>query len=194
MNSEQPTSSEQELWRANTYHLLARLLACPPSHQMVAYLGEIPPLRRQNGEDAIALAWCQLGEAARQAREQSVQHEYEALFSSDGGLVPRAVHYLPVESHPKSLALLRIELAGLGMGSLQGREADHVGALCDTMGQLIEGEDPRQIGFFARHVKTWLPNFFHDLHFAPSADFYRPVGALGLAFLEMERLYLHLTR
>lgn len=183
--------SEQDLWRANTYHLLTRLLARPPSHRLVAQLGEIPPWRQESGEDPVALAWSELGEASRRAREPSVLEEYQALFGEKpGALIPYASWYLAGEVNAKPLSLLRSELAGLGVKHVGEKPEDHAGVVCDTMSLLIETEDPRQIGFFTRHLKSWLPSFFRDLRHAESADFYRSVGALGEAFLEVERIYL----
>jgi TorA maturation chaperone TorD len=54
----------------------------------------------------------------------------------------------------------------------------------------VENGDPLQIGFFRRKLAPWLNQFFRDLREAKAADFYRAVGALGEAFLEVERIYL----
>ena len=191
MRDEKLPPSEQDLWRANTYHLLTRLLARPPSHRLVAQLGGIPPWRQENGDDPVAIAWSELGEASRRAREPSVLAEYQALFGGESAaLNPFASWYLAGEANAKPLNLLRSELAGLGLERTGDQPEDHAGAVCDTMGLLIEAEDPRQIGFFTRHLKSWLPSFFRDLRLADAADFYRSVGALGEAFLEVERIYL----
>lgn len=191
MSQDRLPPSEQDLWRANTYHLLTRLLAKPLSHRLVAQLGNIPPIHEESGDDPVALAWSDLGEASRRAKEASVTEEFHALFDVDGGLIkPYASYYLAGEANAKPLELLRSELAGLGVSPKIERPADHAGALCDTMSQLIEHEDPRQIGFFTRHLKSWLPAFFKDLRSASRGDFYRAVGALGEAFVEVERIYL----
>jgi len=190
MCNEKLPRHEQELWRANTYYLLTRLLARPPSQRLVAQLSEIPPLQQEEGEepDPIALAWSELGEASRRVREASLLEEYQVLFDGEGGgaLNPRASWYLTGEAGANSMGLLRAELAGLGITPLEGWQEDHAGTLCDIMGALIEAEDPRQIGFFTRHLKPWLPTFFRDMRLAEAADFYRPVGFLGEAFLEVE--------
>ncbi len=191
MCDEKLPPSEQELWRANTYHLLTRLLARPPSHRLVAQLGEIPPLRSEHGCDPVALAWSELGEASRRIREASVFEEYRVLFGGESGaLTPHASWYLAGAINAKPLNLLREELAGLGIERPEGQAEDHAGEICDIMGLLIEAEDPRQIDFFSRHLKTWLPAFFRDMRLAPAADFYRPVGSLGEAFLEIESNFL----
>lgn len=191
MCEEKLPTSEQDLWRANTYHLLTRLLAKPPSHRLVAQLGEIPPWRTENGEDPVAMAWGELGEASRRAREASVFEEYRCLFgATPGALTPHASWYLAGTLNAHPLNLLRSELTGLGLKRPEGQAEDHAGVVCDAMSQLIEAEDPRQIGFFARHLKSWLPAFFRDLRLNPTADFYRTVGALGEAFLDIEQAYL----
>ena len=183
--------SEQDLWRANTYHLLTRLFTRPPSQRLLAKLSEIPPARRENGADPVALAWGELGEASRRAAEPSVFAEFRALFGAEpGALVPHASWYLAGALNAKPLALLRAELVGLGLERGEGPPEDHAGVVCDIMGLLIETEDPRQIGFFTRHVKPWLPAFFNDVRGFPAADFYRPVGSLGEAFIEIESGYL----
>lgn len=191
MCDEKLPPSEQDLWRANTYHLLTRLLARPPSHRLVAQLGEIPPLRPEHGGAPVALAWSELGAASRQAREAAVFEEYRVLFGGeDGALIPHASWYLAGALNAKPLSLLREELAGLGMARPAEPAEDHAGVVCDIMGLLIEAEDPRQIGFFSRHLQPWLPTFFRDVRHAPAADFYRPVGWLGEAFLEIESNFL----
>jgi TorA maturation chaperone TorD len=39
---------------------------------------------------------------------------------------------------------------------------------------------------FEKHLAPWLGRFFADLERANSADFYRAVGALGRAFIDIE--------
>ncbi|MDD5033514.1 MAG: molecular chaperone TorD family protein [Methylococcaceae bacterium] len=192
MTDENLSRHEHDLWRANTYHLLARLLAAPPDHRLVAQLGEIPPLREGSMGEPMARAWSELGETSRRAREKPVTDEFHALFGDpqQGGLIPHASWYRSGAIDGKPLALLRAELIELGIGRIFDNTEDHVGAVCEVMCRLIESEDPRQIGFFARHLAPWGEAFFRDLRQAPLSDFYRPVGALGEAFLEIERLFL----
>ncbi len=194
MINEKPPRGEQEFWRANTYQLLAGLLTGPPGQTLVAQLAAIPLTGKEQGEDAIALAWGELGEAARRADETDLAEEYRALFDEEGGLlIPFASWYMAGERNAKPLNLLRVELAGLGLERLGDVTEDHAGVLCTTMRVLIESDDPRQIGFFSRHLKPWLPAFFRDLRLARIAEFYRPVGSLGEAFIEVERIFLRET-
>jgi len=46
---------------------------------------------------------------------------------------------------------------------------------------LAEQED-----FFASHIALWAARFFADLETAPSAALYRPIGAIGRLFVEIE--------
>ncbi len=194
MINDKPQRGEQELWRANTYQLLARLLLKPPNNRLVAQLAEIPPANPVMGEDAVALAWCALGEAARRTQEPGLLKEYYYLFGECGGILyPRASRYMDSILNTNPLVLLRTELAGLGIENSGKLIEDHAGNLCEIMCQLIEAEDPRQIGFFSRHLKPWLPAFFRELKLTPSAVFYRPVGSLGEAFIEVERIFLRDT-
>jgi TorA maturation chaperone TorD len=39
--------------------------------------------------------------------------------------------------------------------------------------------------FFDRHLAPWIGRFFADLE-AKAADFYRPVGAIGRLFIDIE--------
>ena len=41
---------------------------------------------------------------------------------------------------------------------------------------------------FERHLRPWIGRFFADLESAQAADFYRPVGALGRAFVDIETM------
>lgn len=186
--------NEEDCWRANTYRLLARLLAAPPDGDLLARLGELPEPEAR--AQALALAWGALGEAARQAGPQSLAEEYQALFigPTRGELVPYGSWYLRGFLMEKPLALLRAELAELGIERQQSsREPeDHVAAVCESMSLLIEAGDLRQAGFFASHLAPWLGRFFRDLRTAEAADFYRALGALGDAFLEVERVYLEM--
>jgi TorA maturation chaperone TorD len=194
MFQEKLARREQELWRANTYQLLAQLLMEPPSQRLVDHLRKIPPLHSGHGEDAVALAWVDLGDAARRSNEALSAAEFHAIFDENSGLlVPYASWYVAGERNAKPLSLLRAEMAALGIVKSGELSEDHASQLCQMMCLLIESEDPRQIGFFTRHIKPWLPQFFHDLSLSPSAFFYRPVGSLGESFIEVERIFLRET-
>jgi TorA maturation chaperone TorD len=58
------------------------------------------------------------------------------------------------------------------------------------MAGLVAGEfaapAERQRNFFDRHLAPWIARFFADLEAAKASDFYRPVGAIGRLFTEIE--------
>jgi TorA maturation chaperone TorD len=58
------------------------------------------------------------------------------------------------------------------------------------MAGLVAGEFAapveRQRHFFDRHLAPWMARLFADLETAKAAEFYRPVGAIGRLFIEIE--------
>jgi len=94
--------------------------------------------------------------------------------------------------HERPLAMLRAELADLGIERVEGQSEpeDHAAILCEIMAGLIAGElaapVERQQYFFDRHLAPWIRRFFADLEAAKAAGFYRPVGVIGRVFIEIE--------
>ena len=97
-----------------------------------------------------------------------------------------------------TLARLRSDLAALGIQRrCEVRETeDHAAALCETMAIICS--HPSEVGletqkaFFSDHLKGWMDCFFKDMQQASAARFYRAVGRLGEAFLDLEKTYLGL--
>jgi TorA maturation chaperone TorD len=182
MSQDKLSEQEKVFWRANTYHLLARLLNAPPDRTLVSRLGEIPPPGDQAGAEPVAMAWGALGEAARRAREEELTREFERLVEGKLHAHVAKLSDLPNGEPPfwarDEWSKLDIEKNG---------SADE---LCKIMHRLVESGDPLQIGFFTRCAAPWLNSFFRELREARSANFYRAVGELGEAFLEVERIYL----
>ena len=126
--------------------------------------------------------------------------EYQALFVGvgRGELVPYGSWYMTGFLMEKPLGELRRDLARLGIERQQQvREPeDHAAALCEVMALLISDPDfaeDEQAPFFKRHVGAWMGTFFRDLEKAKAAEFYRPVGHFGYAFLDVEQRYLSFT-
>ncbi len=67
---------------------------------------------------------------------------------------------------------------------------DHAATLCEIMASLAAGRFPvepeAQRAFFKKHIAPWMGRMFGDMERATNAGFYRPVGALGRLFLEIE--------
>ncbi|HHB11839.1 MAG TPA: molecular chaperone, partial [Chromatiales bacterium] len=130
---------------------------------------------------------------------QSLDDEYHALFIGvgRGETVPYASWYLTGLLMEKPLALLRRDLARLGIERSPEvcEPEDHAGALCESMALLVDDPDvvaDTERGFFETHIDPWLGRFFEDLSRAPSARFYAPVAVLGQRFLALERRYFSL--
>lgn len=172
--------------RANLYALLGNLLAAPPEPGLLARLATL-----QADDTPIGQALGALAEHARECSTEVVAREYHDLFVGlgRGELLPFASYYLTGFLHERPLAELRGELGRLGIGRAAGvhEPEDHIGFVCETMAGLLRGGAPELAeGFFARHVRPWAPRCFADLCTAEGARFYRPVGELGRALMDVE--------
>ncbi|WP_029007821.1 TorD/DmsD family molecular chaperone [Azospirillum halopraeferens] len=186
-----PALPDEDLLRARTYALLARLLAQPPGHDLLSALAAMDGDGSPLGE-----AFRGLADAARSASPEAVVEEHMVLFIGVGGseLTPYASYYLTGFLNEKPLADLRGDMARLGIARADDVRdpEDHIAALCEMMSGLIFGafDAPAtldgQRAFYDRHIAPWASRFFADLETSPSAAFYRAVGTLGRRFLEVE--------
>lgn len=182
---------EEDRYRAQFYRLLGRLLVRAPDENFLTQLRSL-----QGDETEIGLALGALVAAAQSATPDSVAEEYHDLFIGigRGELVPFASYYLTGFLYEKPLARLRQDMAQHGVERAEGvsEPEDHIASLCDMMAGFILGDfgTPMPLGeqsaFFDRHVRSWAVRFFEDLAAAKTATFYKPVGALGRAFMEIE--------
>jgi TorA maturation chaperone TorD len=175
--------------RAREYALLAALLARPPDPALLKRLASI------DGDGTpLGLAHEALAAAAAEQEAAAVAREYFELFIGvgRGELLPYGSYYLTGFLHERPLARLRAELVALGIERVEGQcePEDHAAILCEIMAGLVTGEFAapveRQRYFFDRHLAPWMPRFFADLEAAKAADFYRPVGAIGRLFIDLE--------
>jgi len=137
-----------------------------------------------------------LASAARGVTPLKAEEEFFNLFIGvgQGELLPFASYYLTGFLNEKPLALLRADMAKLGIArAAEIKEPeDHIASLFEMMAGMITGafgqpvELPRQQEFFARHVGSWAPRFFEDLEAARSAALYMPVGMIGRVFMGIE--------
>lgn len=185
-----------EAVRANTYSLLATLLANPPSSDVLELLRKVE-VPGGNGGSAMATVWQTLRLAAEQANLEALDDEYHDLFIGlgRGELVPYGSWYMSGFLMDQPLSVLRRDLAALGFERQEDvhEPEDHVAALCETMSLIIaSGEIPfdTQRKFFGDHLAPWMGKFFSDLQEAKAARFYRAVGQLGEQFIELEKQYL----
>lgn len=184
--------AEEDVLRADLYDLLGTLLARPPSAELLQRVAGLSGDASALGQSIAALA-----RLARQMSPQAVRAEYDALFIglTRGELLPYASYYQTGFLHEKPLALLRRDMGRLGIARAENvhEPEDGVASLCEMMAGLIRGRfgDPAtlttQREFFAAHIAPWAGHFFSDLEGAKSSVFYAPVGAIGRAFVEIER-------
>ena len=137
-----------------------------------------------------------LAAAARATTPAAVREEYFELFIGvgKGELLPFASYYLTGFLNEKPLAVLRSDMAELGIvrDPTVPEPEDHIAALCEVMAGLITGafgeavDLNRQREFFDKHIGCWAPRVFEDLQAARAAAFFMPVGSLGRQFIAIE--------
>ena len=178
-----------DLARAQEYALLAALLARAPD---AAFLARLATLR--GDPTPLGVAHVGLGEAAGKADAAKVEREFFNLFIGigRGELMPYGSYYIAGFLHERPLARLREDLARFGIERVeqQYESEDHAAILCEIMSGIAGGQFPAPAGadreLFEKHLAPWLGRFFADLERADSAAFYRSVGTLGRAFMEIE--------
>lgn len=183
---------EIDLLRAGHYDLLAVLLGRAPKRSLLEGLAALGP-----GTGVLGRAVADLRRAAAETTEtteSAVEREFFELFIGvgRGELLPYASYYLTGFLNERPLARVRQDFAELGIARLDGMSEpeDHLAILLEVMAGLVAGRiaaaEGAEAAFFARHVAPWAGRFFADLERAKAARFYRTVGGLGRAFIEVE--------
>jgi TorA maturation chaperone TorD len=175
--------------RSHEYLLLATLLSAAPSGKLLDQLAALTGDATSLGRAHIALAAAAAGAVAAK-----VEREYFDLFVGlgRGEFLPYASYYLTGFLNERPLSRLRADLAALGIERVaNGSEPeDHAAILCEIMAGLaggrFEASSDAQRAFFEKHVVPWMGRLFADIEGAEHATFYRAVGALGRAFIEIE--------
>jgi len=178
-----------EAARGQEYALLAALLSRAPD---AALLKRIAKLRGDS--TPLGLAHAALAQAANGAAVETLEREYFELFVGvgRGELLPYGSYYLTGFLNERPLARLREDLSALGIERVEDQHEpeDHAAILCEIMAGMIGGQFPataeQQRQIFEKHLAPWMGRFFADLETAKAADFYRPVGAIGRLFIEIE--------
>ncbi len=193
-------AAEELRFRANYYYLLSLLLSKPPKQEtldIIAQLG-VPDAQATN---QFLLALNALAEAAGTNPDLArLDDEYHDLFIGvgRGELVPYGSWYITGMLMDKPLSLLRHDLKALGIEREPHikEPEDHIAALMDIMGIVIESGDEypfkAQQTLFTRHIKPWGRRFFRDLIHARTANFYTKVGEFGVEFIDFETEYLEM--
>jgi len=175
--------------RAQEYALLATLLAGAPDGALLRRIA-----RLRGDETPLGRAHAALAEAAGATDAEAVAREYFELFIGigRGELLPYGSYYLTGFLNERPLARLRADLAALGIerDAETSEPEDHAAILCEIMAGLVGGEFraplDQQRQFHDKHLAPWIGRFFADLEAAKAARFYRPVGAIGRLFSDIE--------
>lgn len=191
LKQSEATVADEDLLRAGVYDVLASVFRREPDPH---FLGELQ--RLQGDHTPLGQAFAALAERAQTVDPVAARHEYGDLFIGlgRGELVPYASYYLTGFLHEKPLAVLRDDMARLGIARAEGvsEPEDHIASLCEMMAGLIRGQflEPAPVklqrAFFERHLAPWAGHFFSDVEAAKSADLYRPAGTIGRLFMEIE--------
>lgn len=191
-------SDDVEQARLDTYRLIALLLRKPPDATLLQGLAAMP-VTADDHAPALARAWRALRDAAIDTDIRAVDDEFHDLLVGvgRGELLPYGSWYLTGFLMDKPLVGLKRDLRQLGITRADDvtEPEDHAAALCETMaliGEAGAASPASQQQFFTRHIDPWMSRFFNDMRVAKSARFYRAVGNLGHAFLDMERTWLSL--
>jgi TorA maturation chaperone TorD len=180
---------EIDVARAQEYALLSALLACAPD---AAFLKRLSQLR--GDATPLGVAHAALADAAAAATVSQVEREYFDLFIGigRGELMPYGSYYLTGFVYERPLARLRHDLSQFGIERADDEiePEDHAAIVCEIMSGLCARRFNAPAGgdetMFEKHVAPWLGRFFTDLSQAETAKFYRHVGTLGRAFIDIE--------
>ena len=183
---------EEDALRADLYDFIATLLAAPPD---AVHLERSAGLR--GDETPLGQSIAALSRLARASNPAAAKTEFEALFIGlgRGELLPYGSYYMTGFLNEKPLALLRRDMARLGIvrSPTVFEPEDNIASLMEMMAGLIRGRFHRmasveqQRTFFNTHIGPWAEHFFTDLEGARNSVLYAPVGAIGRHFMEIER-------
>ncbi len=183
--------SLEDVLRADVYRLLAVLLRAGPDEENLSMLATM-----HGDETVLGKAVASLAMLAQKSTPSQIDIEYHALFIGidAGELEPYGSAYLNVTPHQSTLDQLRDDMSRVGIDMRTDVEEpeDHIAALCEMMAGMILGDFAvsvsleEQKDFFSTHIQCWAKTFFTDLQMARHSVFYTGVGAIGIAFMDIE--------
>jgi len=185
----------EELARAELYGLLARLWIAPPDVELLTQFRVAVTEAPQPG-GFLEAPWQSLVAAMRATTPEAAAAEYDALFGGVGKpeVMLYGSYYLAGYLHERPLALLRTDLAALGLtrDEARGETEDHVASVFEVMRYLIAGDDvavsnlEQQRRFFRTHVQPWLEQMLDAVVAQPRAVLWAELAALTRAFVQVE--------
>ncbi len=183
-------ADENQLWRAQTYALLATLFVKAPDQVL---LDNISSIELTEPDSPMGKQWRALINACQEANPETLRIEFHDLFIgiTHGELLPYGSYYQTGFLMEEPLAELRTDLAKLGLERQQQTKEpeDHIAALCDVMRLILVAEGTPIVTaeqFFIAHIKPWYEAFCDDLMKAKSASFYKVVAEFAKVFMAME--------
>ena len=187
-----PKIDAEDRLRADLYNYLGLILSGPPDRMLLDQTAGL-----SGDASDLGRAIDQLAKVAKVTTPKGVTTEYNALFIGlgRGELLPYASYYLTGFLNEKPLARLRGDMAALRIARSDNvfEPEDNIASLMEMMGGLIVGRFGApatlavQKDFHAKHIGPWAGHFFGDLTGAKASVFYAGVGAVGRAFMEIER-------
>ncbi|WP_299962564.1 molecular chaperone [uncultured Roseobacter sp.] len=190
--------AEEDRLRADIYNYLGLLLARPADQMLLDQTAHL-----QGDDSALGQAISGLARVAKVSKPAAVEREFTALFIGlgRGELLPYASYYLTGFLNEKPLAQLRRDMAAHQMTRSETcfEPEDSMAALMEMMGGMIVGRFgaaaslAHQRNFYNSHIAPWATHFYSDLEAAKSSIFYASVGAVGKAFMEVEKEAFRMT-
>ena len=184
--------AEEDVLRADLYDFLGAILAAPPDADLLKNAKSL-----KGDETPIGRAVTALSTIAGAFSPVGAREEFEALFIGlgRGELMPYASYYMTGFLNEKPLAMLRNDMDAMGIERSPNayEPEDNIASLCEMMAGLIRGrffaaaDLAQQKQFFNTHIGPWAGHFFTDLEGAKNSVLYAPIGAIGSAFIEVER-------
>ncbi|MFT6105255.1 MAG: TorA maturation chaperone TorD [Paracoccaceae bacterium] len=189
---------EEDRLRADLYNFLGLLLSGPPDQILLDQCAGL-----SGDESALGQAIGGLSRVAAVTKPKSVESEFNALFIGlgRGELLPYASYYLSGFLNEKPLAALRADMGARRITRAPNvyEPEDNIASLMEMMGGMIVGRfstattlDDQKM-FFNKHIASWAGHFFADLEAAKKSVLYASVGAVGRAFLDIEREAFRMT-
>jgi TorA maturation chaperone TorD len=186
---------DEETARAEVYGLLAALFYAPPTAEVLSLL-RVAATEAPTAGGFLQEPWRELVAASRRLSDGDIQAEYNALFGGVGKpeIYLFGSHYLSGFLNEKPLALLRTDLARLGLArdEAMSETEDHIAYLCEVMRYLIAADDvavanlTAQRQFFGDHLQPWVLQLCDALDANAKARFYAALSGFTRCFLNVE--------
>ncbi|WP_028999417.1 TorD/DmsD family molecular chaperone [Azohydromonas australica] len=185
----------EELARAETYGVLARLWWAPPDEALLRQFAVAVTEAPQPG-GFLEAPWQALVGAMRASSVAAAREEHVALFEGIGKpeVFLYGSYYLAGFLNERPLVALRDDLARLGLerDPSRGETEDHVACVFEVMRFLIAGDDvalcnlEQQRRFFRAHVQPWVEKLCEAVQAQPRARLYAALAGFTAAFMQVE--------